>query len=275
MTNQEQNRPPVPRQHEFPSHYPSHYHDDEISLVDLARILIKRWQLMAVIFLVVVLGALAYALSLTRTYEYVSIYQVAEEANSPLESPQSLVARANSLYLGALVRELRDEEGLERLPIEASVTNPENTNLLRISSEAAQENVGLVEQLHERMLAKIEGEQRARVERRRESLETRIASTQRALEAAQQSDSASAGDLIASYTERLAELEDMLSQLEEGRVAQTAVQSLDPTGTSRSLIMALALVLGGMLAVMAAFMGQFVAAVRDSFNEDDLDENKA
>src|SRR5690554_4299484 len=40
---------------------PPYYHDDEISLVDLAKILIKRWKIMLVVFLVVVLGAMAYA----------------------------------------------------------------------------------------------------------------------------------------------------------------------------------------------------------------------
>ncbi|MED5295119.1 MAG: Wzz/FepE/Etk N-terminal domain-containing protein, partial [Pseudomonadota bacterium] len=68
------NTPTQPPEHYFPRP-PA---DDEISLVDIALILVRRWKMMAVIFLVVVLAALAFALSKTDTYRYVSIYNVAE-----------------------------------------------------------------------------------------------------------------------------------------------------------------------------------------------------
>lgn len=77
-----------------------------------------------------------------------------------------------------------------------------------------------------------------------------------------------AGELIASYTERLAEIQQSLAQLSEGEVVQVAVQGLEQSGTGRSIIMGLALVLGSMLAVIAAFFSHFVALVRDSLLED-------
>ncbi|MDI5934347.1 Wzz/FepE/Etk N-terminal domain-containing protein [Halomonas kalidii] len=251
-------------------------HDDEISLVDLAKILIKRWKMMAIVFLVVVFGALAYVLTMTRTYEYASIYQVAEQAPSDdsdsavgsLEAPSSVVAKINNLYMGPVNRELRSSAGLQRLPFEVSVSNPDDTLLIRLSSEAAEADSELVEEMHEALLSRITEGQQALLERYRESLEKQLESAERALEAAQQSSSPTAGDLVVSYTNRIAIIQDRLSQLREGQVVQTAVQSLEPTGTSRSLIMALAIVLGGMLAVVAAFFTQFAVAVRDSLNEE-------
>jgi len=41
-----------------------------------------------------------------------------------------------------------------------------------------------------------------------------------------------------------------------------AAQGREPVGTSKALIMALAIVLGGMLAVMAAFLAEFAGTVR-------------
>ncbi|PXX97655.1 Wzz/FepE/Etk N-terminal domain-containing protein [Halomonas sp. LBP4] len=260
---------------QIPSQEPQRYpQDDEISLVDLAKILIKRWKMMAIVFLVVVLGALAYVLTMTRTYEYVSIYQVAEQAPNgdsavaSLEAPGAVVAKVNNLYLGPVTRELQNSAGLERLPFELSVSNPSDTQLIRLSSEAAEADSELVAQMHQVLLTRIEEGQQELLERRRASLERRLVSAERALDAAQESNSAFAGDLIANYTTRVSEIEGQLAQLQEGGVVQVSVQGLDPIGTSRSLIMALAIVLGGMLAAMVAFLAQFAGAVRDSLSEE-------
>ncbi|MDW7748700.1 Wzz/FepE/Etk N-terminal domain-containing protein [Halomonas sp.] len=244
--------------------------DDEISLVDLAKILIKRWKLMVATFLVVVLVALAYALMMERTYEYVSIYQVAEQAprdsDDPgaLEAPATVVAKVTNLYLGPVTRELRSAENLDGLPFDVSVSNPDDTLLIRLSSETSEAHGALVETMHATLLERIKTGQQSQLERRRTGLERQLENAQRSLEAAQESTSANAAELIASYSNRVAELENRLALLREGQVAQTAVQSLEPTGTGRSLIMALAIVLGGMLAVMGAFFMQFAVAVRES-----------
>lgn len=74
--------------------------------------------------------------------------------------------------------------------------------------------------------------------------------------------------MIASYTDRISEIQVRLSQLSEGEVVQVAVQSLEPSDTRRSLIMVIAIVLGGMLAVMAAFFAQFAVAVRTSLGNE-------
>jgi uncharacterized protein involved in exopolysaccharide biosynthesis len=246
--------------------------EDEISLVDLAKILVKRWKLMAAVFAIVVLGALAYVLLVDRQYDYVSIYQVAEQAPrsdnavGALEAPGSVVAKVNNLYLGPVTRELRESAGLERLPFEVAVSNPSDTLLVRLSSEAREADSRLVAQMHEAVLARITEGQHSLLEQRRASLEQQLQSAQRTLEAAEQSGSERASELIFSYTDRIANIEDRLTQLNEGQVVQVAVQSLEPTGTRRSLIMALAVVLGGMLSVISVFLFHFAVLVRQSLD---------
>ena len=245
------------------------YQDDEISLVDLAKILIKRWKIMALVFLIIVLGALAYALLTERSYEYVSIYQVTEEApGRALEAPASVLAKVNNLYLGPETRKLRESAGLESLPFEVAVAHPSDTLLIRLGSEASEDNQELVTQMHEALLARMIEDQRKRLDSRQTVLEQQLQHTEAALESVEQTSSEWGSELIASYTERLANIQQNLSQLSEGQIAQVAVQSLEPTGTSRILVMALALVLGGMLAVIAAFLSQFMALVRDSLSEE-------
>lgn len=249
-----------------PQHSPS---NDEISLVDLAKIMVRRWKSMVLVFLVVVLGALAYVLLTERAYEYVSIYQVAEEApGRALEAPASVLAKANNLYLGPETRKLRESAGLESLPFEVAAASPSDTLLIRLGSEASADNNELVTQMHEALLARMMAGQQERVEKHRASLEQQLENAERALEAVEQSTSERAGELIANYTQRLAGIQQDLTQLSEGEVVQVAVQSLEPAGTGRSLIMVLAIVLGGMLAVIGVFIFEFGSIVRASLKKE-------
>ena len=246
----------------------THY-DDEISLVDLAKILIKRWKTMAIIFIVVVLGALAYALSMPRAYSYTSLYGVAEQGPyDALESPEALVAKAQSLYIGPETRELLDSLGLQSLPFDTEIENPEETLLVSLTSQAAETQVDAVTQLHEGVLTRLKESQQAMVERRKEALERQLQSAQATLDAAKQSDSLGAAEVVAGIMGRIAGLEADLIELREGEISQTAVQSLKPAGTSRALILALGIVLGGMLAVLGAFLMQFAGLVCKSLKED-------
>ncbi|RAR56773.1 subunit length determinant protein [Onishia taeanensis] len=249
-------------------------YDDEISLVDLAAILVRRWKAMAIIFAVVVLAAFAYVLTLTPTYSYVSVYEVAEQApvgegntERALESAGTVIAKAQSLAVAPVTRELLQQSGLESLPFAVDLTTPEDTQLVKITSQASEANSALVEKMHSALLDNIASNQQALVDRQRTSLENRLESLQASLAAAEQSTSSGAADLLASYTEQIAMTKDRLGLLKDGRVAQTAVQSLEKTGTSRTLIMALALVLGGMLSVMGVFLLQFAGLVCSSLKE--------
>jgi uncharacterized protein involved in exopolysaccharide biosynthesis len=252
-------------------------YDDEISLVDLAAILVRRWKAMAIIFAVVVLAAFAYVLTMTPTYSYVSVYDVAEQApvgegstERALESANTVIAKAQSLAVAPVTRELLQQSGLESLPFAVDLSTPEDTQLVKITSQASEANSALVEKMHSALLDNIASNQQALVDRQRASLESRLESLQDSLEAAEQSASPSAADLLASYSEQVAMTKDRLGLLKDGRIAQTAQQSLEKTGTSRTLIMALALVLGGMLSVMGVFLMQFAGLVCSSLKQQEL-----
>lgn len=249
-------------------------HDDEISLVDLAATLVRRWKTMAIIFSVVVLAALAYVLTMTPTYNYVSVYEVAEQApggegnaDRALESANTVIAKAQSLYVAPATRELLKQSGLETLPFEVDMSTPEDTQLVKITSQASEADSGLVEKMHSAVLDNIESNQQALVDRQRTSLENRLESLQDSLATAEQSTSSGAADLLASYTEQIAMTKDRLDLLKDGHVAQTAVQSLKKAGVGGALIMALAVVLGGVLSIMGVFFVQFAGLVCNSIKE--------
>lgn len=239
--------------------------DDEISLVELAGMLVRRWKLMAAVFLVVVLGGLAYALSMPHSYQYTTLYEVAKQgSNSTLEAPQAVVAKINSLYLGPVTRELIADSQRETLPFDMQASSVEDTYLVRLASETTADNSALVEQAHTMVVKRARQSQQQLLEQRRRSLEQQLASAESALASVKGSTGDNAGELIATYSSRVADIQLQISQLTEGQTNQTAVQSLQPVGTSRTLIMALAILLGGMLAVLAVFGAAFTGSVRQS-----------
>ncbi|WP_458527202.1 Wzz/FepE/Etk N-terminal domain-containing protein [Onishia taeanensis] len=249
-------------------------YNDEISLVDLAAVLVRRWKAMAIIFAVVVLAALAFVLTKTPTYRYVSVYEVAEQApvgegntERALESAPTVIAKAQSLYVAPITRQILEQESLESLPFSVELSSPKETQLVKITTEAVEETAELVKAMHGALLERITSNQQSLVDRQRTTLTNRLDSLQAAVSTAEQSTSDSAAELMAGYIEQIALTQDRLDLLKDGRVAQTAVQSLEKAGTSRPLIMALALVLGGMLAVMGVFLMQFAGLVCNSLKE--------
>ncbi|MGC3875410.1 Wzz/FepE/Etk N-terminal domain-containing protein, partial [Halomonas sp. GXIMD04776] len=207
------------------------YQDDEISLVDLAKILVRRWKALVIIFVLVVLVALAYALLTPRAYSYTSIYSVAEAMpGEAFEAPKAMVAKAQNLYLGPETRKLLESEELERLPFDVKIQNPDETLLVILSSEASQSDEKTVAKLHEGILVRLKEGQQSLVERRKEAMQRQIDSAKSTLEAAQKSESMGAAEVVAGTMQRIAELEASLADLSEGKISQTSVQSLDPTG---------------------------------------------
>ena len=84
-------------------------HDDEISLVDLAKILVRRrWWVYGTV--IVTVGAALIAALLMRggpVYEVITIYEVADYSNTageqqPLQATRGLIQRLESVYRPAL-----------------------------------------------------------------------------------------------------------------------------------------------------------------------------
>ena len=245
------------------------YNDDEISLVDLAIILVKRWKFMVVVFIIVMACAVIAAFFLPKSYQYTTLYSVAEYTNKDgdlvgVESPEALVAKAENVYLGAEVRELLKAKKMDSLPFETSVKNPKKTLLVQLNSEATEDDQSLVSELHQRVTDKLKEAQASLVKQRRNILKKQLTTARKALESSKESTSSNAGELVATYLERVANLEQELDGLRGGEVTQHAVQGVEPVVVSKKLVLSVGLVLAALLAIMAAFFMQFVSLVRDN-----------
>ncbi|MDR9469428.1 Wzz/FepE/Etk N-terminal domain-containing protein [Marinospirillum sp.] len=267
-TSQEpSNQPGVPatRDAQF-----QHYPDDEISLIDLAKILIKRrWWVMGVGGIVILL-ALVFALIKPDSYQLVTVYQMAEkEPGDSLRPASQLIEQAQSLYWPEVRRNYLQNNNLESMPFELEITNPEKTVLITLVTKASKKEQPEVVQLHSKVLDRLKAYDHKMLESYREQQERQKTNVENLLELASSSSAEKATELVASYTDRLFNIEDSLARLSAPEIVQTALATEKSNTLSSKLILALGVVLGGIMGVMAAFIVEFAARVRQSLKEEE------
>lgn len=255
-----------------PNDYRQSQLDNEISLVDLATILIRRRRVFYTVFTCVVGIALLYALLLVgEVREYSTLVQLGEDDDKPLESPQSVIASIESYWYPELLSEYRVKEG-ENLAFKISVLNPDGTSLIKLTSEASPELAEKVETYHEKLVGSITERQADFFNRQKRELEERLASMREYLKemSAQESTGEAQAQVIRERTGMRLEIESITARINSLKPAQTLVvarKSLENKGTSKKLILALAIVLGLMLGIFSAFMAEFGTHVRQAMKD--------
>lgn len=246
--------------------------EDEISLVDLATTLIRRRRVFYAAFAGVLGIALLYALLLVgEVREYSTLVQLGEDENKPLESPQSVIANVESYSYPELLSEYQALEE-EKLPFKISVVNPENTSLIKLSSEAPPELSEKVEAYHQKLVDNIIERQSELLSRQKHELERRTASLGEYLEELSgiESSGEAQAQLIRERTAMRSEIESITARINKLKPAKAIVvarESLENRGTSKKLILALAAVAGVVLGIFATFMVEFGAHVRRAMKE--------
>ena len=244
-----------------PSQEPSRpQYDDEINLVDLARTFLRRRRVFYIVFVVVSLGGVAYALFAPEKHEYVTLVKLAEKANGEfIEEPGTVIAELDSLWVPDLQAEHHQTSG-SNLPFSLSASNPENTGLVRIVSEAPPATAELVEKNHRQLIERLNSEQGQAFAVLQKSLEKQIESlesTVKMLEAGENT-----GDAIASAVEKQLSLESSLESLSPFEALVVSRRSGENADPSRRLIVALSIMLGLLAGVFIAFFAEFISLVK-------------
>jgi len=253
----------------------SQRYDDEISLVDLATTFIRRRRVFYVVFGGTVLLALLYAFFMVgEVREYSTLVQVAEDNNKPLETPASVIANIESQWHPRLQGEY-SAQNQSKLPFGISAENPENTSMIRLTSQASPENADEVKAYHQQLVQSITGRQADLLSREKRELEQRISSAREYLEELSQIEATgeAQAQLLQQRASMLSEIETLTTRIDKLQPAETLViarEGLDNKGTSKKLVLALAIVLGGMLGIFAAFMAEFISHVRKAMAENNI-----
>jgi LPS O-antigen subunit length determinant protein (WzzB/FepE family) len=237
-------------------------YSDEISLVDLAATFIRRRRVFYVVFLLCTLGGLAYALLTPEKFDYVSLVQLAEKDSKTLiQTPETVIATLEARWLPEQ-QVLHYAENASKLPFDVSFQNTEDTALIRFTTGTTAKQKQLVEKVHAALIAKLNQHQGNLIRIEQARINAQIKSLTTVIDSMAMKTTDGDGSALSAAIQKKSELENALQNLGNLDVIVSARQSIEKTGPKRSLIVALAVVLGLMLGVFMTFMVEFGSSVK-------------
>ena len=242
-----------------------HFPDDEISLVDLASTFLKRRRIFYGVFLVTLAAGILYAVLMPEKYDYVSLVQLAEkDAGNFVEKPATVIATLENHWLPEIQAKYRAEQD-QSIAFDVIFSNPENTGLVRIVSEASPASADDVKQIHGQLIEKLEQTQSVAVATLKSNLERQIESLTSTIERLEGSQDV--GAAIADAVNKRLSLEMLLHSIQPAELLVLNRQMAERKGPARSLIVVLAAMLGLMGGIFLSFFAEFVSLVRTNLNE--------
>ncbi|MCD1648053.1 Wzz/FepE/Etk N-terminal domain-containing protein [Marinobacter adhaerens] len=243
-----------------------HGDQDDITLVDLAAVLVENRITFFLVFVLIAISGFAYALLAPEKHQYASLVQMARDGagQTPLESPTAMIASLESRWLPDVADDYMELEG-EKLPIEVSFSNPNGTALIRMASEAEGDDANTVKRIHEAVIEKIQSSQAKLLAENKTSLENEMESLDKVIEGLQAG--RNTDQALVQMVQRKANLKSKLDRLQGAQTLAIGRESLQSTGPRRTVVVVLAVGVGGILGVFSAFLVHFVRQVRMRVNE--------
>lgn len=235
---------------------------DEITLVDLTRIALKRKRLFFVVFLAVALIGVSLALLLPPKYGYVSFYRL--PLASPgryVHSPEHTIALLGVQIIPRVESLHRVQTG-ERLPFNISVDHPADSGLIALRSDARSDMQELVNEVHSEILQALDTVYKQSVEELQSSLETKLERIDVIIERlSENTGRESAAALAGAYQNRL-EAEASLTTIRAGSIEGLASHNDEPLQPTPAVIIALSIFMALVSGLSAVFLREFWALVR-------------
>ena len=247
-------------------HEASYSADDEISMIDLAMVLVRRKRMIAVITtFIIALGVIA-AFLVPKSYTFSTSIEIGSQiingAIKPFESPETLLAKIQHVFIPQALNEQRqtNPEDVTKYKITASI--PKSSVIIVLEVKGTEDKADLLKSLLQSITQQAIFDHSRIYDSVGKNIASRLKQTTTELEMLKKTDDnetevATQQNLIELYSSQLA-------NLRETREILPAMKSIEPTGTSRKLIVIVAAFAGIFLGVFSAFFAEFVAKVREA-----------
>ena len=259
----------------YNSEYMSPYDEDEISLIELIKIIIKRWKWAVGVFIFFMVsgigGTFLYNSGRGIPMEYVSIYQAAKDSNlKPLIPLKSTLEKANLYYKDKVVENYLKEKNISALPFEISISVSEPSGAVIIKSSSMKDDlqkINMIEDVHKKLIETLLSEDSDFFNYKKEAMERNFKKAKQAFELLKNAPTYNAAELAVDYMEEITELENGLSGLESGEILKLVSENKLPEKKTR-LILVLIAFSSFFMALITPFFVEFGANLRQSLRED-------
>ncbi|TYT76154.1 hypothetical protein [Desulfobotulus mexicanus] len=244
--------------------------EDEISLVDIAKVLVKRWPWFAIVFMAVLAtGFSLIFLYNNNSHEYLSIYRVAESSpGNPLISLKSTGEKAEVYYKGLVVNDFLAQKNVKALSFPFDIEVADNSGMIIAKSRSSvKDNVKIesIRTIHKMFFSMIVKEEGLVHGKKVEILSRKIESAEKALELLSESANLNVVEFSIQYMDQIAQAKNDLATLNSGEILQLA--QVQPEESKKALMIAVVGMLAFMSGIMAPFLAEFGARVRHALRE--------
>ena len=245
--------------------------DDEISLIDLAMVLVRRKKMIVITIIFFIALSVIFALLTPKSYTFSTSIEIGSQTVGgtikSFESPQTLLAKMQHVFIPQVLSKQRQAapDNKEKYSIKASI--PKSSTLIVLETKGAEEKTDLMTKLlHNITQEAIHDHQRIynAVKKNLLALKKQSNAELTTLNSAK-NQSSEARRLLRSKIEVY---ETELANLRNTREILPPMKSVEPTGISRKLIVIIAAFAGIFLAIFSAFLAEFIAAVKEKGNQD-------
>ncbi len=259
--------------------------EDEISLVDLAMILIHRKILISAIILLCSAIGLVIALLTPRIYTYSTSIesgsQIINGKTTYLESADALVAKIQRIYIPSILAEQEQKntstETQKSHVVEVSI--PENSNIILLEAKGSEDQQQTLNNLFNNIVLKINQSQHRLIQTTKDKLSQNIHYSQNKLKNLQTYlKKSNPNDKLedrfqlirekTSLENYIANLTSQLSSLRKTHAISQTLKSPLPTGTSHKLIVIISIFAGLFLGMLAVFLAEFRIKIKEKQQEE-------
>ncbi|MCW9014466.1 MAG: Wzz/FepE/Etk N-terminal domain-containing protein [Gammaproteobacteria bacterium] len=248
------------------------YADDEISLIDLAMVLILRKKMIGIILTLFIALGITAALLIPKKYTYSTSIEIGSQiingTINSFESPQTLLAKLQHSFIPRTLNEHQqlNPEDDKKYKINASI--PKSSEIIVLEIKATEDQADSVIKLLQNITQKATQDHSRIFESVKRNLQSRLqqANTKLAKLGSgtdNQGEKTSLQDNIENYSAQLANLRNT-------REILPPMKSIEPTGTSRILIVIIAIFSGLFIAIFTAFFAEFATKVREKSSESSI-----
>ena len=240
--------------------------DNEISLVDLAMILVRRKRIIVVITTFVILLSVITAFLMPKSYTFATSIEIGSQiidgTIKPFESPETLLAKMQHVFIPQTLNEQRqtNPENKERYKVKASI--PKSSVIIILKIKGTEDKADLLKNLLQSISQKATLDHGRIYDAIRKNITSRLKQTTTELQMLKKSNDNEAE--VATQQNRIEVYSSQLANLRNTREILPPMKSLEPTGTSRKLIVIIAAFAGVFLGIFSTFFAEFIAKVRET-----------
>ena len=239
--------------------------NDEINLVDIARILARRKKLIAITVMLLIGLATATIFLKPKTYTYTASIEIGTQMMDgnihPLESPQALLAKISNIFIPLSLKKQRLSNPTNTTSYKIDVYTPDNSLIVIMKIQGGDDEADKIKSLLQDVSQKSVRSLNSIYESIKHHIQSQLDQTSAELRLLKntndnETEIAVKLSLIDKYSSQLSTLRDTHEIL-------PASQSIEPTGTTRTLMLAIAIIISVLLGIFSAFFAEFVAKVKE------------